>query len=139
MGKRTETEWRELIADYGNSGQSQAAWCKARGINLYTFRDKKSRLHKIEPQKQAVSNVEEPHPVSIHTQPVEWLPITRGRVGQESLRIPSSGQESVPNPSLPDESCGTIRVMFAGFVILADTDFDEATFSRVCKALKTLC
>jgi cell division septation protein DedD len=44
--KRTNDEWRVLLAEQKASGQTQEEWCKANGVNLYTLRDRASRLKK---------------------------------------------------------------------------------------------
>ena len=44
--KRTAAEWRALITEQKASGQPQGEWCETHGVNLYTFRDRVSRLNK---------------------------------------------------------------------------------------------
>jgi hypothetical protein len=44
--RRTESEWQALIAEQRASGETQVAWCLAHGVNLYTLRDRASRLKK---------------------------------------------------------------------------------------------
>ena len=45
--KRTTEEWLALIAEQSASGQTQEEWCISNGINLYTYRDRASRLKKM--------------------------------------------------------------------------------------------
>ena len=121
MQKRTDSEWQGIITEWERSGQSQDEWCKEKKINLYTFRDRKSKLKKNEstknPQKQLP--VSEENGEAGQSQAVQWLPVER-----KTSSRPTNG---------------AIRVTIGGFVIVAETEFDETTFSRVCKALKTLC
>jgi len=42
--KRSDDEWRVLLAKQRASGQTQENWCVENGINLYTLRDRASRL-----------------------------------------------------------------------------------------------
>ena len=46
--KRTVDEWRSLMAEQLASGQTQEEWCIANGVNLYTYRDRASRLRKMD-------------------------------------------------------------------------------------------
>jgi hypothetical protein len=36
---KTSAEWSRLISEQRSSGETQKAWCTARGISLRTFRD----------------------------------------------------------------------------------------------------
>jgi len=49
--KRTASEWRLLKAEQLKSGQSQEEWCIANGVNLYTYRDRISRLKKMDEEE----------------------------------------------------------------------------------------
>jgi hypothetical protein len=46
--KRTVSEWRQLMAEQMESGQTQEDWCIANGVNLYTYRDRMSRIKKLD-------------------------------------------------------------------------------------------
>lgn len=46
--RRTVDEWRVLIAEQLASGQTQEEWCIVNGVNLYTYRDRASRLRKMD-------------------------------------------------------------------------------------------
>jgi hypothetical protein len=48
MIKRTNEEWRALLSEQRASGQPQAKWCEANGVNLHTLRDRASRLKKMD-------------------------------------------------------------------------------------------
>jgi len=41
-------EWLRLIAEQEASEQTQEEWCLANGVNLYTYRDRASRLRKMD-------------------------------------------------------------------------------------------
>jgi len=99
-------------------------------INLYTFRDRKSRMQKKEPGTAL-------HPKNEHTDqpkavtegqdnPVQWVPVI-----QETKPEPKSGPKAA--------SGGRVTVTIGSFAILVEMGFDEATFARVCNSLKTLC
>lgn len=42
--RRSQTEWRRLIDDQTDSGQTQAAFCAANGISVASFQNWKRRL-----------------------------------------------------------------------------------------------
>jgi hypothetical protein len=44
--KRTNEEWRILLAEQQASGQTQVEWCAARGINYHTLIDRARRLRR---------------------------------------------------------------------------------------------
>ena len=44
MVKRTNEEWRRLLAGQQASGQKQTEWCEANGIDLHTFWDRARRI-----------------------------------------------------------------------------------------------
>ena len=109
MKKRSTTEWLELIGEQEASGQTQTSWCKAKGINLYTFRDRKSALRGLHSRSLIESKSKE----------AVWLPISEASHG--------------------DCSTEAIEVKIGSFIIMIDEKFNEAAFSRVCEILMQLC
>ena len=55
--KRTEAEWREVIAKQAASGQTQMLWCEENGINYATFIKRVLIIRK----KDGVSGKDAPH------------------------------------------------------------------------------
>lgn len=113
MQKRTEGEWRELVSEYRRSGLGQKAWCESRGINLYTFRD---RLTKLRKPKETVAT-EEAVKVKETAEKVNWLAVTR------ELELRDS----------------EIKVKMGKFEIKVAQGFDESLFLQVCQILLKLC
>ncbi|MDR3001440.1 MAG: hypothetical protein LBU89_09270 [Fibromonadaceae bacterium] len=125
MKKRSHTEWEELIRDYEESGQPQKAWCEKNDINLYTLRDRMSRIRKTEGKlinKPAIfgKGANNPNP-TIGEAPttVEWLPVISGT------------QPSTENDSL--------EIKIGPFTIVTSENFNETAFSQACKLLMRLC
>jgi len=85
MGKKTRTteEWQAIIAEQEASGQGQTAWCKEHGINLYTYRDRASRLRKTAGSKDTAINT--------------WVEIK-----SESMQTGAEGNGKSPAPDQPD-------------------------------------
>ena len=50
--RRTNDEWRKMIAEQEKSGQTQEEWCISKGVNLYTMRDRARRLRKMDNQEK---------------------------------------------------------------------------------------
>jgi hypothetical protein len=44
--RRSIEDWQRIIEAQQSSGQTQRDWCRANGINLYTFQDRSSRLRR---------------------------------------------------------------------------------------------
>ena len=135
MQKRSEAEWAELVTECRESGQAEAEWCKAKGINLYTFRGKKSKVSKNVTEagkKRDCLRQRKPATAGIaggcEDTPVKWVSLVqeaKSGAGTESRRKRIDS--------------GAVRISIGAFTIRAGTDFDESTFVRVCKVLKTLC
>lgn len=119
MGKRTEPEWQELVEQYQSSGLRQEQWCKQHGINLYTFRDRLSKLKKAAipatPETQQVCETAQ----APETESIRWLQIT----------------QNITESTHP----AGLEVTIGGFTILVPHGFNTETFSEICKALMSLC
>ena len=109
--KRTNDEWLKLLADQRASGQTQAKWCVANGVNLYTFRDRASRLRKI-------GNKPEPHPKRTKPAPAGWVEI--------QLKAP------------PEKTSG-ISIKHGGFSIAVEPGFDPELLTEVLRAVCRTC
>ena len=109
--KRTNDDWRALLADQRASGQSQEAWCAANGINLYTLRDRSSRLKKME-------RAPEPQTIQPETVSVGWVDVTPEK--------------------LPSEATG-ISVARGGFTITVKMGFDAELLTEVLRAVSRAC
>ena len=111
--KRTNDEWRALLADQRASGQSQEDWCAANGVNLFTLRDRASRLKRMDREA-------EPQPAQSEAVAASWLEIKREGV-----------------PAL--EKAGSIRIERGGFVITVDADFDAELLLAVLHVVNRVC
>ena len=83
MTKKTRTteEWQAIIAEQEASGQEQAKWCKEHDINLYTYRDRASRLRKTARIQETLSG--------------SWVkiePEDETDCASENVKTPISGQ-----------------------------------------------
>lgn len=115
MSKKNNDEWQKLIAECNESGKTQTEWCKTKNINLHTFRDRKSRMQQAD--KKMLTKTERPKV----EEKVEWLPVMLEQSSEQEI------------------SWKELSVKIGEFTIIAETDFNESTFKRVCKALKELC
>jgi len=124
MEKRSKAEWSEIIEQCRISGKSQTEWCRENKINLSTFQDRKSRQKKAEQ-----ANPELPQRIvdgrgrtkTKGSSKVKWV----------SVSSHQGSQQEKPDPST--------RVIIGAYTILLEADFNEPTFLRICKALRTLC
>ena len=109
--KRTNDEWRELLADQRASGQSQEEWCAANGVNLYTLRDRSSRLKKMDWEP-------EPQTTQPETATTSWMEVTPEK--------------------WPEKATG-ISIGRGGWTVAVETGFDAALLTEVLRAVSRSC
>jgi len=113
--KRTNDEWRALLAEQRASGQTQPEWCEAHGVNLFTLRDRASRLKKMD---KASALEPTPEPKRAEPASVGWMEIK-----PESLPVGTAD----------------IRVEHGGFVVTVETGFDAELLIAVLQAVRASC
>ena len=69
---RTEADWREIMARFGSSGRTMAAFCRAEGISRSTFDVWREKLDAKKPQKNLLKRPPREF--------IEVKPLARGRV-----------------------------------------------------------
>jgi len=109
--KRTNDEWRALLTDQRASGQSQEEWCAANGVNLFTLRDRASRLKKMD-------RMPEPQTAQPKTVSVGWVEVT--------------------SEKLPTEAAG-ISIEHGGFIVTVMESFDTELLTEVLRAVSRAC
>jgi len=119
--RRTNAEWRKLVAEYEASGMTQEQWCLANGINFYTFKDRAMRLRKMD-EEGVVGPIFRPKAKN------GWVEVTE----------PASSRTAESDPAEEPPSLGEIRIVIGGFTVLVTDGFSEATFTRVIIALKAV-
>ena len=114
--KRTNDEWRVLLAEQRASGQTQPEWCEANGINLYTFRDRSSRLKKM---------YEAPAPEAKAAKP-------------EQSETASAGWMDITPDKLPEKDAGII-IERGGFAVAVKFGFNADLLTDVLRAVNRAC
>ena len=107
--KRTDDEWRELLAKQQTSGQTQEQWCAANGVSLYTFRDRASRSKKTET---------EPAKRPAQLEPMGWVEII---------------------PEREPEKISEVCIEHCGFVIRVRAGTDAELLTAALMAVKRVC
>ena len=126
--KRSNAEWRKLVAEYESSGMTQEEWCLANGINYYTFKDRAWRLREMD--ERGVSG-----PIFRPNAKSKWVEIKEPNRDQQAEPDKADLAESLPS----EPCCGEIRVIIGGFTVAVTDDFNDAAFTRVLKALSGIC
>ena len=121
--KRTNEEWRALLADQRVSGQTQEEWCAANGVNLYTLRDRASRLRKLDRQGQTA------------VAPVSATRAVRKEKHQEAASAVWMG---VTPERLP-EGATRISIEYGGFTVTVTADFAPELLTEVLRAVSRAC
>ena len=109
--KRTNEEWLALLAEQRASGQTQEAWCAANGINLYTLRDRSSRLKKMDSAPEAQT-------AQAKTVTVGWMEVTPGKTAERSAGI---------------------SIERDGWLVTVETGFDSELLIEVLRAVNRAC
>ena len=109
--RRTDEEWQELIEKQAASGQSQAAWCAAHGINQYTLRDRARRLRRKE-------EVPVPKPVESEQESAGWMEVSVKQI---------------------QEKPAGICIEHGGFSVRVTAGFDEELLTEVLRAVSRVC
>jgi hypothetical protein len=146
--KRTNDEWRVLLAKQRASGLTQREWCLANGINLYTLRDRAWKINQQDREAQGRSGQRETSSVNwvgVSPENMAWpesLPEARGNPG----RMPPPPLESEPparetpateaNPkSFPVDMCITC----GGWKMTITACFDASLLADVLRAVNQAC
>ena len=148
MAKRTNDEWRKLLAEQQSSGQTKREWCAANDINLYTFQDRASRLKKLDREKEGCDSQRD-------TLPVSWLGIKHeGLLETENLPVhevnsgrhmpdTSKRESSTKNPGVVDavnkKKPIDIRITNKDWTITIKADFGVELLTDVLKAVSRVC
>jgi len=100
--KRIAKEWRALIAEQQESRQLQEEWCIAKGVNLYTYRDRVCRMKKIDSEglKRDVMFIQTKHrkknesacTVLPKTEQTTWVEIKPEVVEQKEIACRCNGK-----------------------------------------------
>lgn len=106
--KRSNAEWRELIAQWEASGQTQEEWCLLHSVNLYTMRDRARRLRKMDSEGSA-------GPMIRPTERSGWV------------EVQESSDETKSNELCRSE----IRIAAGAFSISVTDGFNVETLKRV--------
>lgn len=104
------TVWEKRVNEYKASGQSQAAWCKEKGINPNTFNYWYLKFKTTATQKK---------------KPVKWLALDTKAI------------EIKPKPGI--EPACAIDVKIAWVTIEVKPGFDPAHLLNIVKTLSKLC
>ena len=123
---RTNEEWLELVRQQRASGLTLKGWCEDNGVNLHTMADRIGRLREM-------GLLKEPKPCRGRYSEQRTTAELRKYEQFQTMQWVEVSDE--PPPAAPAE----IRVEIGKFKIVVLTEFPEAAFLRVCKALTSLC
>ena len=113
--KRTYEEWRKLIAECESSGQTQEDWCLKNGVNLYTYRDRASRMRRIDKEAAKKDTAQ------------DWVEVR---------------QSTVPISCEPDVSVvdtGRLIIEAGPFKMTADVAYPEVKLTAILRGLARSC
>ena len=147
--KRTNDEWRVLLAEQRASGQTQEEWCVANSINLYTLRDRASRLRRLDREMVARTDgncivpagwmevkpeslQEVKDPAALGTKMDRRSPATASKRGFSTNK--SSAIKKAPKKRAID-----ICISREGWTITLTADFEAELLSDVLRAVSQAC
>jgi len=112
--KRTNEEWRELLARWQASGLPREEWCEANGINANTFNDRAYRLRRID-------------------QGLTPLPKQAKKQKEQS-----AGWVQIKSEKLPEKNSG-ISIEHGGFTVTVTPGFDAVLLTETLRTVKRSC
>jgi len=132
--KRTTEEWRSLLAEQQSSGQTQEEWCVAKGVNLYTMRDRARRIRRQDEKAASHAGL----------QSVDWLEVNpKTLMAAEAVGIPVSGVASCHEPvstAAPSEKKSIdIRVTRGEWTIIVSAGFELKLLADVLRVVRQVC
>ena len=148
MGKRTKEEWRALLAEQKTSGQTQAEWCTANRVNLYTFRDRTSRIRRQDRETDSRTDQRVTAKVSWIGVKPESLVEIEGLPAVETnpvIQLPTASKEVSPTndsdaiETAPQEEPTDIRITREGWTITVTSGFEAGLLSEVLRVVNQVC
>ena len=112
------TKWQGNGCEQRASGQTQEDWCTANGVNLYTLRDRASRLRKLDGREGSVITETFQPPKPLETATVVWMEVS-------------------PKRALDETAC--INITHSGFTITLRAGFDAELLEAVLRAVSRAC
>ena len=145
--KRTNDEWRTLLAEQRDSGQTQQDWCAANGINLHTLRDRSSRLKRQD--REAADHTDRHDTIS-----AGWVEVKAGRLKEvEQLtaletksdkHLPAAKEVSPAHESGATETASRkkpvdISLTRGKWTVTVRADFETGLLVDVLRAVNQVC
>ena len=122
--KKRRTEWADLIAQQGSSGQGVKAWCKANGINVNTMYNEIGKSHKLASvigNKQAKKAKRLGN--AVNTEKIEKSETVTWK---EVKAFPGCGDYG---------QSGSVYIEIGGIRVAADGGYPAANLAALCKEL----
>jgi hypothetical protein len=144
MSKRTNEEWRALLAEQRASGQSQEKWCAANGINLYTLRDRSWRLKRLD--NEATSPAAQHGATTagwIEVKPQNLVEDEQPATEEElytpasSVLLPEQGHNVSETAS--ENEFADIRIMCGKWIIAVSAGSDVRLLADVLQVVNQVC
>ena len=148
MVKRTNEEWRILLAEQKASGQTQTEWCTKNGINLFTFRDRASKIKRQD--RGADKRTNQGDAVSVNWVSIkpetlvepEVLPEYEANTG---MKLPETTKRVTPTyepgaiEAAPQTESTDIRITRGGWTIMVTAGFDAGLLAGVLRVVNQVC
>jgi len=125
--RRSNTEWRELIAQCEASGLTQEEWCVAHGVKLNTMRDRARRLRQMDSRGSE-------NRVSGKNARNHWVEVKE--IGQKPDEEASEQPSNKGRHDEPRQS--EIRISAGAFTVSVTDGFNETALARVLNVIMGL-
>ena len=124
--RNNRAKWERLLEEMRSSGKAQRVWCKEHGISYSTMR---SWVRKIGTGNKNVAD-QNPSVVSIpkssELNPSGWVEI-------------NNPETKSPEQNEAKEKPEKIQIQIGRISISVGEEFNQATFTKICKVLLDLC
>jgi hypothetical protein len=146
--KRTNDEWRVLLAEQRASGQTQEEWCVANSVNLYTLRDRACRLKRLDREMAARTDQD------CTTVPAGWIEVKPESLQEiedpATFESNEGGRSSMPKNGFSTNNTSTIKkapkkkaidicILREDWTITLTADFEAGLLADVLRAVSQAC
>jgi hypothetical protein len=141
-------EWRALLAQQRASGQTQAQWCEANGVNPFTLRERASQIRRQDREAAGHGGLRdtvsggwvEINPKSLPE--AEDLPELKAKPGKE-MPVAANGIAAYGNTAtseaVSDKNSAEIRITRGDWTVTVRTDFTMSLLAGVLRAVNQAC
>jgi hypothetical protein len=135
--RRTNDEWRALLAEQRASGQAQIQWCAENGVNFYTLRDRARRLKRQD--QNAAGQTDRRLPISAGWVEVRPETLTEAEDLSAAAKGMPPAYESVVSETAAEKKTSNIRITRGDWTVSISAGFEAGLLADVLRVVNRVC